>query len=95
MIMLECNAHLVATDSGGVQKEAFFYKTPCVTLREETEWTELVEAGWNFLAPPLSVDHICLGLAKAMEAKGSSIQPYGDGHTARRIADILLSLSVS
>ena len=95
MIMLERNAHLVVTDSGGVQKEAFFYKTACVTLREETEWTELVEAGWNFLAPPLSVDHIRLGLAKAMKAKGSSIQPYGDGHTARRIADILLSLSVS
>jgi UDP-GlcNAc3NAcA epimerase len=95
MLQLEKYAAVIATDSGGVQKEAFFHKTPCATLREETEWTELVEAGWNFLAPPLSVDHIRLGLAKAMEAKGSSIQPYGDGHTARRIANILLSLPVS
>jgi len=95
MIVLERYARLVATDSGGVQKEAFFHQTPCVTLREETEWTELVEAGWNFLAPPISAQHIRLGLAKAMKAQGSPIQPYGDGHAARRIADVLVSLSVS
>lgn len=95
MIVLELNARIVATDSGGVQKEAFYYQTPCVTLREETEWTELVETGWNFLAPPLSVDHIRLGLEKAMGAKGSPIQPYGDGYAAQRIADVLESVVVS
>jgi hypothetical protein len=50
MICLEKNAALVVTDSGGVQKEAFFYRVPCVTVREETEWTELVEHGFNRLA---------------------------------------------
>ena len=52
MVLLERRASLVLTDSGGVQKEAFLQGTPCVTVRTETEWVELVECGWNMLAEP-------------------------------------------
>lgn len=89
MLKLEKNACLVATDSGGVQKEAFFFRVPCVTLRGETEWTELVDAGWNRLVPPLNADFIAQALSKSLGSCGETIYPYGDGDASEKIAGCL------
>jgi len=93
MIEMEQSAEMVITDSGGVQKEAFFFGKPCVTLRDETEWIELVEAGWNRLAPPTSAAELQTAFRAALGTKGKAIEPYGRGDAARRIADILQASS--
>lgn len=91
MTQLEANAHLIATDSGGVQKEAYFHRVPCVTLREETEWVELLELGVNRLAPPLDGQAVHRALVEMMEwgDRGFGEALYGDGHAAERIVEIL------
>lgn len=92
MVQLERNAALVATDSGGVQKEAFFHGAPCVTLRAETEWVELVECGWNRLAPPPDAEAVFERLLAGLESSPDPAgrpTPYGDGNAAGRIAESL------
>jgi UDP-N-acetylglucosamine 2-epimerase (non-hydrolysing) len=80
-------AKQVVTDSGGVQKEAYFLQTPCVTLREETEWTETVTHGWNRLA---GADEGAILDAFRTPVDGSNQpQPYGDGNAAGRIVEVL------
>ncbi len=85
MIELMSHAKLVMTDSGGLQKEAFFFKKPCVTLREETEWVELVEAGVNVLAGASRAD--ILRCAHEVMAKEISFDQnfYGIGSAASEI----------
>lgn len=89
MVQLEKYAAVIATDSGGVQKEAFFYKVPCVTLRDETEWMELVSAGWNVLSPPIEASIVYEKIIVARESKGINCEPYGTGRAALNIAAYL------
>jgi UDP-N-acetylglucosamine 2-epimerase (non-hydrolysing) len=80
-------ATAVATDSGGVQKEAFYLDTPCVTLRDETEWAETVEAGWNVLVGA-DAGAIARSLVRP-ETPAEKPPLYGDGDAATRIVEVL------
>jgi UDP-N-acetylglucosamine 2-epimerase len=79
MLVLEENARLILTDSGGMQKEAYFFGVPCITLRPETEWIETVETGWNVVAGA-DISAIVEGYQKAINSPPTS-RPnlYGDG----------------
>lgn len=83
MIWLERNARAIVTDSGGMQKEAYLVGTPCVTLRDETEWVETVRSGWNTLTG-MNVDQIIRALQKARPRRHPLL--YGDGHASDLVA---------
>jgi UDP-GlcNAc3NAcA epimerase len=87
MLMLEKHARLILTDSGGVQKEAYLFGVPCLTLREETEWVETVDAGWNRLvgADQASIVHA----AHKFRPVGSPPPLFGDGQASERIVTLL------
>ncbi len=84
---LAMNAKKILTDSGGVQKEAYFHGVPCITLREETEWVETVDDGWNILVGA-DKDRI-LEAIRSFNPSGDRRESYGDGEAGRKIVDII------
>ena len=89
MVMLEKNARLIATDSGGVQKESYFHHVPCITLREETEWVELVDQGFNTL-----VGSDITRIKQAISGHSTGISTgsclYGNGSAGEQVIDVLM-----
>jgi UDP-N-acetylglucosamine 2-epimerase (non-hydrolysing) len=88
MLELERGAGTIATDSGGVQREAYLWGVRCVTLREETEWTDTVDAGWNTVVG-VDPDAFAAALSRPLPTERPAI--FGDGHAARRIAEVVTS----
>jgi UDP-N-acetylglucosamine 2-epimerase len=89
MLELERGAGAIATDSGGVQREAYLWGVRCLTLREETEWTDTVQTGWNTI---VGVDPDAFEAALATPLPQQRPPIFGDGHAARRIAQIVAEL---
>ncbi len=89
MMVLEKNAFAVLTDSGGVQKEAYFFGIPCITLRNETEWIETVKEGWNILSGA-NTERILYALAH-IKITSKSRLVYGDGKSAQKIVEKILN----
>jgi UDP-N-acetylglucosamine 2-epimerase (non-hydrolysing)/UDP-GlcNAc3NAcA epimerase len=87
MVRLELSARMILTDSGGIQKEAYWLSVPCVTLREETEWVETISVGWNQL---VGADTRSI-ITAARNFKPPEYHPplYGDGKTSERVVELL------
>ena len=89
MLVLESKAYVILTDSGGVQKEAYWLSVPCVTLRDETEWLETVESGWNLLAG--TQIHKIIKTAREAKAGNYNHWPWGKGEASKKVVEILLA----
>jgi UDP-N-acetylglucosamine 2-epimerase len=91
MLALVGGSACVLTDSGGLQKEAYYLGIPCVTLRDETEWVETVATGWNVLANA-STESIVAAVERQTGPRGAHPTLYGEGDTAARIVRVLASV---
>jgi UDP-GlcNAc3NAcA epimerase len=91
ILVLESQARFILTDSGGVQKEAFFFRVPCITLRDETEWVETVDAGWNVVAGARRENIV--QAARSVKAGRYDAYPFGDGNAAQNIARVIVQLA--
>jgi len=90
MLKLEKHAKVILTDSGGVQKEAYWFRVPCVTLREETEWLETIQGGWNVLVGTETekiVEEVRKRVGRRHPSKGTGL--FGDGKAGGKIVQIL------
>ena len=94
MSILQKNSSVILTDSGGIQKEAYLHKVPCITLREKTEWQELVDSGWNKLVNPNDECEILRIFEKQRLFSIKSDHPnfYGDGFSASKIINFIQNL---
>ncbi|MDD3229125.1 MAG: UDP-N-acetylglucosamine 2-epimerase (non-hydrolyzing) [Oscillospiraceae bacterium] len=86
MLLLTDGSCQVLTDSGGLQKEAWFMKVPCITLRRETEWVETLKGNWNILADLTTADILEKALHTTPDPAARKAQPFGDGHASEKIA---------
>ena len=91
MMQLIQSSIAVITDSGGLQKECFFFQVPCITIRNETEWEETVDLGCNFIVGT-SYEKLnnALNMVKKFNKFKKIKSPYGDGNAARKIVDIII-----
>jgi len=92
MLKLEKHAKVILTDSGGVQKEAYWFRVPCITLRDETEWVETIQGGWNVLAGSRTksiVEEVRHRVGEKLTSKGMGL--FGDGKASGRIVKIIVS----
>jgi UDP-N-acetylglucosamine 2-epimerase len=88
MLMLEKNARIIMTDSGGMQKESYWLGVPCLTMRDETEWVETVASGWNMIVG-CDPERIAEGIRRPWRNRQRPLF-YGDGHAAEKIADHII-----
>ena len=94
MLLLTSNACQVLTDSGGLQKEAWFMEVPCITLRRETEWVETLEGNWNVLSSLKTEEIYRKATETVPDPNAREKKPFGDGHASGRIASILSNYGV-